>query len=122
MTKILDIQESIIAANGNISLAKELFTMLLADLNLRQQQIEDSFKSENIDVLAEHIHKLYGATAYCIVPNLRSVTEILEEHLRQKQHPVIAELVDNVLQEIRHLINSGPAFIEQDWDNFETES
>ena len=42
MTKILDIQQSIIAANGNVTLAKELFSMLLSDLRDRQQQIESS--------------------------------------------------------------------------------
>ncbi len=52
MTKILDIQQSIIAANGNTSLAKELFTMLLDDLDVRQQQIESSFQSKNMETLA----------------------------------------------------------------------
>lgn len=84
MTKILDIQQSIIAANGNVSLAKELFTMLLDDLDVRGQQIETSFHSNDMEVLAEHIHKLYGATAYCIVPKLRKSVEMLEDELRKK--------------------------------------
>lgn len=119
MTKILDIQRSIIAVNGNSSLAKELFTMLLADLELRFQQIEDSFQSKNMDILAEHIHKLYGATAYCIVPSLRKCTEILEEQLRQKEYTKITELVENVQQQIQQLIDDGPSFIEKNWADFE---
>ena len=115
MTKILDIQQSIIAANGNTSLAKELFTMLIDDLDARLQQIETSFQSNNMGTLEEHIHKLYGATAYCIVPQLRESTKILDETLRNKDYEKIDSLVDNVLNEMRQLLNEAPAFIEKDW-------
>ena len=122
MTKILDIQQSITAANGNTSLAKELFTMLLADLTVRLKQIERSFQSKDMESLAEHIHKLYGATAYCIVPKLRHCTEILEEKLRQKDYSNINQLVDNVRHEIQQLIQCGPEFIKNDWDKSELET
>lgn len=115
MTKILDIQKSIIAANGNVSLAKELFAMLLSDLESRLQQIESSHQSNNMEDLAEHVHKLYGATAYCIVPKLRKSTETLEHELRQNNHSQLKQLVDIVLQEIRQLIYEGPAFLENEW-------
>ena len=115
MTKILDIQQSIITANGNASLAKELFTMLLNDIDERQQQIESSFQANNMEMLQEHIHKLYGATAYCIVPKLRKSAAELDEVLRQKNYSQLQSLVDAVLQEIRQLISDGPAFIEKDW-------
>lgn len=122
MTKILDIQQSIIAANGNTSLAKELFTMLLTDLAVRLKQIEDSYQFKNMEMLAEHIHKLYGATAYCIVPKLRHYTEILEEKLRKKDYSDINKLVDNVRYEIQQLIQRGPEFIENDWVETELEA
>ena len=115
MTKILDIQQSIISANGNASLAKELFTMLLDDIDVRLQQIESSFKENNMEMLQEHIHKLYGATAYCIVPRLRKGAVALDEVLRQKNYSQLQTLVDIVRQEIKQLISDGPAFIEKDW-------
>jgi len=121
MTKILDIQKSIIAANGNISLAKELFTMLLDDLDARLNQIENSFQSNNMEVLAEQIHKLYGATAYCIVPELRKSTEILENALRQQDYTQLNKLIDVVLSDIRQLISEGPAFLEKDWLSVQVE-
>lgn len=120
MTKILDIQQSIIAANGNVSLAKDLFTMLLDDLDVRKQQIENSFQANNMEMLEEHIHKLYGATAYCIVPKLRQSTEMLEDLLRKQDYSQLKNLVEQVLQEIQKLISKGPAFIEQDWLEFQT--
>lgn len=120
MTKILDIPQSIVAANGNTSLAKELFTMLLGDLELRLQQIKDSFSSNNIEMLAEHIHKLYGATAYCIVPRLRKSAEVLESELRQNDLSQLNGHVESVLQEIQQLINDGPDFIKENWANFKS--
>ena len=119
MTKILDIPQSIIAANGNTSLAKELFTMLLGDLELRFEQIKSSFSSNNIELLAEHTHKLYGATAYCIVPLLRNSTEILENELRQNDLSRLDKRVESLLQEIQKIINEGPSFIDKNWEDFE---
>ena len=117
MTKILDIQQSIEAANGNASLAKELFTMLLNDLDTRLGQIKSSFDANDMNELAEHIHKLYGATAYCIVPKLRSSAETLDQALRQNDYSQLNELVEIVLTEIQQIMNDGPAYIEKDWLN-----
>lgn len=115
MTKILDIQQSVIAANGNAELAKELFTMLISDLDMRVEQIESSLQSNNMEALGKHIHKLYGATAYCIVPKLRENTKNLDEMLRNKNYENIDNLVNYVLDEMRQLINQAPVFIEKDW-------
>lgn len=117
MTKILDIKQSIITANGNVSLAKELFAMLLEDLGSRLLEIENNFKNKNFDALTENIHKLYGATAYCIVPKLRKCTAILEKHLKQKDYTQLDEQVAHVLEEIQNLIISGPDYIKDDWDS-----
>ncbi|MFK5913088.1 MAG: Hpt domain-containing protein [Woeseiaceae bacterium] len=116
MTQILDIQKSIIAANGNTSLAKELFTMLLDDLDQRLEQIEISFKEKNLEALAEHAHKLHGATAYCVVPNLREYAKTLEYSLKEKTQPNLTELVENVLSEMLVIIKEGPALLKQKWN------
>lgn len=121
MTKILDIQQSIVAANGNVSLAKELFIMLLDDLNVRLEQIENSFQSNNMDALTEHIHKLYGATAYCIVPKLRVSTATLEEKLKKKEYSQIDDLVNKVIHEVKNIIHSGPNYIQEDWFGYKME-
>ena len=115
MTKVLDIQQSITAANGNAKLAKDLFVMLLNDLNSRLKQINSSFQANDMDLLAEHIHKLYGATAYCIVPRLRESTEILDHTLKEKDYNQLDEMVNSVLNEINQLIEEGPQHTEHDW-------
>lgn len=115
MTKIFDIQQTIISANGNTTLAKDLFKMLLDDIDIRYQQIQSSFKENNYQVLAEHAHKLYGATAYCIVPRLREATRLLDEALSANELTQLEQLVSNVLNEIKQLMQSGEDYLQQDW-------
>lgn len=121
MTKVVDIQQSIIAANGNVSLAKELFTMLLDDLELRSQQIKSSFETSDMESLAEHVHKLYGATAYCIVPILRDTTAVLEDKLRKKNISQLDGLVTSVLDQIQAILKSGPDYLEENWISYKVE-
>ncbi len=115
MTKILDISQSIQAANGNVGLARDLFTMLLEDLDSRLELIENSFHDNDMGALEEHVHKLYGATAYCIVPKLREHTGVLEDQLRSKNYNELENRVQAVLHEIKQLIEKGPALVEDDW-------
>ena len=77
----------------------------------------NSVQENNMEMLAEHIHKLFGATAYCIVPKLRMRTKILNDQLNQKDYSQVNQLIEPVIQEIKQLIDNGSAFIEMDWDN-----
>ncbi|MDH5395861.1 MAG: hypothetical protein OEW97_06270, partial [Gammaproteobacteria bacterium] len=70
--------------------------------------------------LEEYIHKLYGATAYCIVPQLRQCTEIAEHALRNKEYDELESLIDKVLKEIKKLTSDGPDFIDKDWQELKT--
>lgn len=119
MTKILDIQESITAANGNVSLAKDLFTMLLNELDSRLEHIENSFNANDLKTLGEHTHKLYGATAYCIVPKLRDCTGQLEDALKNNSLDKLKDYVERMKLEIQQLMADGPAYLELDWKEFE---
>jgi len=115
MTKIVDIEKSVHAANGNAKLAKDLFRMLIKDLDSRLEQINSSFANNDMENLAEHVHKLYGATAYCIVPNLRHVAENLENSLKDKRYSELPVLIELIVKEMNQLIKEGPQFIEQEW-------
>lgn len=93
--------------------------MLLDELCERQQQIESSFQDANMETLTEQVHKLYGATAYCIVPQLRENTAILEKQLKQKDFSQLDELVKCVREEIQKVIDAGPELIKIDWLDFQ---
>lgn len=118
MTNLFDLQDSITAANGNATLAKDLFTMLLNELESRLKQIKTCFYDHDLQGLAQHTHKLYGATAYCIVPELRSSTEKLENALNNGELNNLEDLVEQITKDIQHLINEGPRFLELDWEKY----
>lgn len=118
MTETLDINKSIIAANGNVSLAKDLYKMLIDDLGKRLDQIESSFQNNDMENLGEHAHKLFGATAYCIVPKLRISAEALDHALHNKKFDQLNELVANIQQEIKRLILEGPEHLELNWNEY----
>ena len=48
MTNLFDLQDSITAANGNATLAKDLFTMLLNELESRLKQIKTCFYDHDL--------------------------------------------------------------------------
>ena len=118
MATLLDLQESITAANGNVTLARDLFAMLLSELKTRIKQIETSFYVHDLQGLAECTHKLYGATAYCIVPQLRSSTEKLENALTNGELNNLEILVEQIKSDIQELINEGPRFLAMDWEKY----
>lgn len=118
MTKLLDIRQSISAANGNVALAKDLFIMLLGELDSRLVQIENSYITNDLQTLSEHTHKLYGATAYCIVPKLRDCTGQLEDALKNKTPDQLKEHVDLIKHEMQNLIKEGPTYLELDWKEY----
>ena len=82
MNKILDIEKSITAANGNISLAKELFTMLLDDLdrleteNGKLEEYQTSYYKadkeaailRDVDILVEY---KYAGHNFCFIVECR---------------------------------------------------
>ena len=116
MAKLFDIQATIAAANGNVTLAKDLFSMLLNELETRLKQIETSYNTQDLQALAQHAHKLFGSTAYCIVPELRSSSDKLENALINKDVDQLEDLVSQVKTDIQNLINEGPRFLDLNWE------
>ena len=115
MINTLDIKKSIKAANGNITLARELFTMLLDDLAIKEAQINACLKNNDIDSLEELAHKLFGATAYCVAPELRMATEKLEQRLKLKQETELEHLIEHLKKVINEILSEGPLILSMDW-------
>jgi len=118
MTKTLDIKKSIKAANGNITLAKELFTMLLNDLAVKEEQLNSCIKENDFNSLEELAHKLFGATAYCVAPELRMATERLEQTLKFKQNTELELLINNLQKVIKEILSEGPSILRLDWESY----
>lgn len=118
MIKTLDIRKSIKAANGNITLARELFTMLLDDLAVKEAQINTCIKQNDLKSLKELTHKLFGATAYCIAPELRITTEKLEQRLKLHHETELEHMIDNLQKVIKEILSEGPLILSMDWETY----
>ncbi len=92
-------------ANGNLSLAKELFQMLLDSLPQHQQEIQTAYDSQDLSKLAQAVHKLHGATCYVGTTRLKQVSEDLEHAAKQYQIDQINLLYKKFCEELNLVMN-----------------
>ena len=107
MTKSsLDWQECLRLSNNKEDLAKELLEMLKKDLPSFQAGINQALKTNNIQQLQNHTHKLHGACCYCGVPRLKQLAEQLESQIKTHKNDQLASLVKKVDQEIQNVLTA----------------
>jgi len=78
----IDWELSLKNAGGKDSLAREMLTMLTNSFPEARELIQKYLKTENTQKLVEQVHKLHGATAYCGVPELKSLAHQYESLLK----------------------------------------
>ncbi len=120
MTEIFDARLALEQAGGSEELARDLFSMLLAELVDHQQAIEMLFKrvsSENeaIEELWDAVHKLHGATVYLGVPALRQAVKIFEDQIKQNNRPQLDESFKQLDLEISRLQENGQEILARSW-------
>jgi len=89
MTTLVDYAEAIDKAGGNVELAKELLGMLLQELPTLRDQLQQAIERADLQATWDHVHKIYGSTAYCGVPALRMVAGAMESAVKGQQLAVI---------------------------------
>ena len=92
-------------ANGTVSLAVEMFEMLIASLKTEKQNIITFWEIESLDDLLETIHKLHGAARYCGIPALRAALEQFETSLKANRSGEFPSAMRKVTTEITRLEN-----------------
>lgn len=112
---LLDIEYALDRANGNAGLAKDLFSMLLQELPERQRRLQTSLANNDLTDIREIVHKLYGATAYCGVPQLRAATEIVEFNFKAQKLDNLSQEISDILQAIDALLADGANLLAIDW-------
>lgn len=80
----VDVEEGIRLAAGKADLAEELFSMLLEQVAFDREGIRKLPERGDDQELLERVHKLHGATRYCGVPELRSISERLETAIKRE--------------------------------------
>lgn len=115
MEKVIDTEQALEQAGGSEQLAKELFSMLLNELPDHQQAISLAHANGDLEALWEPAHKLYGATAYCGVPALRTAAKELEDAIRASHWESIATCIDALAHAIRELRQHSQSVLTQPW-------
>ncbi len=83
MADIINWEELDKITNCRRELAREMLSMLAAELPERQAQINAALATQNWRELGEHIHKLHGSSAYCGTTQLRDAAREFEAQLKQ---------------------------------------
>lgn len=99
---------------GNKALAKELLVLFVAQLPEAQEKIQSAYHTKKYQVLAEQLHKLYGACCYCSVPKLTTILNEWRAAMEAKQwqgQETLSQLFDEAVlhihKEYTNLLESG---------------
>ncbi|MEQ9508144.1 MAG: response regulator [Alloalcanivorax xenomutans] len=97
-------------AGGRDALARDMFEMLLNNLEQDGPGIRDLAQSGDQEELLERVHRLHGATRYCGTPRLEQAARRLEEGLKGHQPDAqLNTLVGQLLAEIEQVQEHGKA-------------
>lgn len=102
--RVLDLTKSLQLANNKPGLAKDMLSMLLA--NLRQDQTKIRISHQNLDykTLEATVHRLHGGCCYCGAERLRMAAYSLDKSLQSKQYQMIEKQLEKLDQEINALL------------------
>lgn len=86
-------------------LSDTLLGMLIDELPVVSKQLQESFTSQDWEVLRKQIHKLLGGISYCNTPDLKNVTQIFQTSLRNQSSTLESDF-NNLIMEIEKLTNT----------------
>ena len=102
---VIDWKGTILLANNNPKLAKQLLDMFTDELPTTRALFTTALEVMDIDALLKHAHKLHGATCYCKTPSLTEAVTTLETALKSNNHKNIDLLVNQVCTEIYNVVD-----------------
>ena len=94
-------------AGGKADLAKELVSMLLAELPQAMKDITAAYKAKDYPTLRDKAHKLHGATSYCGVPYLKQALQELEHAATVQDEKKVNLGYDIFLSEAKRVLEVG---------------
>lgn len=101
--KAIDHELSLRLANNNHQLAKELLSMLIAELPQTLASINQAYKKGDYNALQQHVHKLHGACCYCGVPRLKKIAIKIEGILKSNSKLLTDDLINVLNNEIEKI-------------------
>lgn len=101
----VDLVSGMEKAAGKLSLAKDMFTMLLNSLGTDQPNINSLYQQGDYKGLLETVHRLHGATHYCGVPRLRMTAHHTETLLKQGHYGALEDALFMLNDEISNVLH-----------------
>ena len=101
----VDLVSGLEKANGKLSLAKDMFGMLIDTLIKDQEQINQLYQQGDYKALLELVHRLHGATHYCGVPRLRLTAMHTESLLKQGFYSLLEDalfMLNDEIENVQH--------------------
>ena len=104
-TPPLNIDICLKIANNDKTIARKLISMFVKDLPSSQQEINTSFKNNDIISLKKQIHKLLGASAYCGAEDIQSTLNALSIYIKDNNKDGIEKTVALLNENIRTVMD-----------------
>jgi two-component system, NarL family, sensor histidine kinase BarA len=99
-------QDCVRQSGNKAQLAKELLSMFALELPQFQQKINAAWKSNDINQLKFHIHKLHGSCCYCGANMLKQHLHELENAIHSLSPEDINTQIQQLHTEIEQVIRS----------------
>ena len=117
MSDVIDYQLALEQAAGDEGLAKELFKMLLNELPILKEKLASAIKANDLQGCWDHAHKIYGSTAYCGVPALRTAAQAMELVVKDEDMGQIEGNFTALSTAIERLLERGQQALMTNWDS-----
>ena len=104
-TSPLNIEICLKIANNDKTIAKKLISMFMKDLPSSQQEINTSFKNNDIVSLKKQIHKLLGASAYCGAEDIQTTLNALSVSIEDNNKAGIEKAIKLLNENIRTIMD-----------------
>jgi len=102
---IIDLTLGLERASGKLDLAKDMFGMLIGNLETDRLRLQHLQEQRDYKALLEEVHRLHGATHYCGVPRVQQTARHTEVLLKQGQYERLDEAMKLLLNTLVELQN-----------------
>jgi HPt (histidine-containing phosphotransfer) domain-containing protein len=89
---------------NNSKLADELLEMFLKDVPKEVEAFKEAYAVKNYTALKDLAHRMRGALAYCVIPNLESALKLLEEAAAKEVREEVAKFYAVVMIQLKKFL------------------
>jgi HPt (histidine-containing phosphotransfer) domain-containing protein len=92
-------------ANNDRNIAMKLLSMFIKELPEAKEDINTSFKSNDINNLKRHAHKLLGSSAYCGAENIQKDLNDISKHIKDNNREGLSTAIESLNKNISEVMD-----------------